>query len=263
LPATGIGVIQHAIMNSRQILTYPKPIIVVKSINADVMSYDVTFFIADLTSATPAQNELFDLIFRHLVAAGIRLAVSDGTVSEAGQGALAVPMSEAERVLEQATIFAALTREEQAALAQKLQRKLYEPGEILLERGVVLDSMFLIASGVLSVTHPEGTRWVEILRLGPGDHFGEIALLTGEGAWGRITALTPAIAYELSKKDLAPILEARPQVAHELSRVLAERQAAGRTIASTQPGTSQPAANMSHWFAERLQKLFNLTGDAQ
>jgi small-conductance mechanosensitive channel/CRP-like cAMP-binding protein len=263
LPATGIGVIQHAIMNSRQVLTYPKPIILVKAINADVIGYDVTFFIADLTTATGAQNELFDLIFRHLVAAGIRLASSDGTVPDGGQGALAAPESEAGRVLEQATIFAALTREERAALAKKLQRKLYEPGEILLERGVVLDSLFLIASGVLSVTHPEGTRWVEILRLGPGDHFGEIALLTGEGAWGRITALTPAVAYELPKKDLAPILEARPQVAHELSRVLAQRQAAGRTISSVQPVTGEPAANMSRWFTERLQKLFNLAGDAE
>jgi small-conductance mechanosensitive channel len=237
LPATEISVIEHAILNSRQILSYPKSIIRVKSINADVMGYEVTFFIADLASATDAQNEFFDLIFRHLVAAGIKLAASDGTVPEAGQGALAEAKTEAERVLEQATIFAALTKEEQVALAEKLQRKLYEPGEILLDRGVVLDSLFLIASGVLSVTHLDGTRWVEILRLGPGDHFGEIALLTGEGAFGRITALTPAVAYELPKKDLAPILEARPQVA-EFSRVLAERQAAGRTVASAEPGTS-------------------------
>ena len=263
LPATGIGVIEHAILNSRQILSYPKSIIRVKSINADVMGYEVTFFIADLSSATGAQNEFFDLIFRHLVAAGIKLAASDGTVPEAGQGALAEPKTEAERVLEQATIFAALTKEERAALGEKLQRKLYEPGEILLDRGVVLDSLYLIASGVLSVTHPDGTRWVEILRLGPGDHFGEIALLTGEGAWGRITALTSSVAYELPKKDLAPILEARPQVAHEFSRVLAERQAAGRTVASAEPGTSPPAANMSHWFTERLQKLFNLRVDPE
>jgi small-conductance mechanosensitive channel len=262
LPATGIGVIQHAILNSRQILNYPKPIVRVTSINADVMGYEVTFFIADLNGATGAQNEFFDLAFRHLVAAGIRLAASDGTVPEAGQGALAEPKSEAARVLDQAMIFAALTKEERATLAEKLKRKLYEPGEILLERGVVLESLFFIANGVVSVTHPDGPRWTEVLRLGPGDHFGEIALLTGEGAWGRIAALTPAVTYELPKKDLAPILEARPQVAHELSRVLAERQAAGRSIASA-PGTSAPPANMSHWFTERLQKLFNLGADPE
>ena len=54
-----------------------------------------------------------------------------------------------------------------------------------------MGSLFLIVSGVLSVAHPEGAQWAEILRLGPADHFGEIGLLTGAGPSARITALTP------------------------------------------------------------------------
>ncbi|HSY89551.1 MAG TPA: mechanosensitive ion channel family protein [Verrucomicrobiae bacterium] len=259
LPATGVGITEHAILNSRLILTYPKASVVVKAINADIITYEVTFFVADLGSATAAQNDLLDLIFRHFSAAHVEFARSDGTVSPGGSDA--EPASDSQRVLAQSTIFADLTPEERAALANKLQRKLYEPGEALLEPGVVLSSLFLIGSGVLSVTHPEAKKWVEILRLGPGDHFGEIALLTGEGAWGRITALTPTVVYELPKKDLAPILEARPQVAHELSRALAQRQAAGRMVSSAERGTSEPTANASRWFTERLQKLFNLRSE--
>ena len=212
-----------------------------------------------MASATAAQNDFLDLIFRHFSAAHVRLAKSDGTVSSSGPEA--EPASDSERILAQSTIFAELTPEERAALAKKLQRKLYEPGEVLLEPGVVLSSLFLVGSGVLSVTHLEGTKWVEILRLGPDDHFGEIALLTGVGSIGRITALTPTVVYELPKKDLAPILEARPQVAHELSRALAQRQAAGRMVSSAGRGTSEPTANASRWFTERLQKLFNLRND--
>ena len=52
---------------------------------------------------------------------------------------------------------------------------------------------------------------MELLRLGPGDHFGEIGMLTGAGAIARISALTPTTVYELAKADLTPILEARPQ----------------------------------------------------
>jgi CRP-like cAMP-binding protein len=37
----------------------------------------------------------------------------------------------------------------------------------------------------------------------------------------------PSTVYELAKTDLAPILEARPQIAQELSRALAQRQARG------------------------------------
>ena len=253
LPATGVAILGHAILNSRLILSYPKASIVVKAINADVITYEVTSFVADLASATPAQNDLLDLISRHFSAAHVRLAKSDGTVSSSGPEA--EPASNLERVLAQSTIFAELTPEERAALAKKLQRKLYEPGEVLLEPGVVLSSLFLVGSGVLSVTHPEGTKWAEILRLGPDDHFGEIGLLTGVGSIGRITALTPTVVYELPKKDLAPILEARPQVAHELSRALAQRQAAGRMV------SREPTANASHWFSERLQQLFKLRNE--
>lgn len=48
----------------------------------------------------------------------------------------------------------------------------------------------------------------------------------------RKAVLTPAVIYELAKADLTPVLEARPQVAHDLSYQLEQRQAAGHTIAA-------------------------------
>lgn len=254
-PAAGIEVIDHAILNSRRILAMPKPWISVKSISADTIAYDVTFFIADLSSSTAAQNELFDLIFRHMAAAGLALAVSAAGAVPSRPTAAA---TEEERVLEQSAIFGTLTKEERSALAKKLQRKLHQKGERLLEPGVLLQSLYLVGSGVLSVTRPEGSRQVEFLRLGPGDHYGEIALLTHTAAVGQITALTPATLYELAKADLTPILEASPKVTQMLCQSLAQRQAAGRTIASSvEHGTTESPANVSHWFAERFQRLFD------
>jgi CRP-like cAMP-binding protein len=73
-----------------------------------------------------------------------------------------------------------------------------------------------------------------------------------------ITALTSATVYELPKADLAPILEARPQVAKELSHALAQRQAAGRIIATDELGNTEETRNLSDWFSERIHKLFDL-----
>jgi hypothetical protein len=39
-----------------------------------------------------------------------------------------------------------------------------------------------------------------------------------------LKALVPVTTYELAKEDLAPVLEARPDVSHELCRALAKRQ---------------------------------------
>jgi small-conductance mechanosensitive channel/CRP-like cAMP-binding protein len=254
-PATGIPIIEHAILNSRRILSMPKPWITIKSVYADVIVYGVTFFIADLSSSTAAQNELLDLLYRHLAAAGLSLAVSpDGTAPIRPPA----PATEEERVLAQSAIFATLPDAERGVLAKKLQRKLHDPGNVLAQPGAPLQSLFLVGSGVLSVTRPQDGRQVEILRLGPGDHFGEIGLLTGAPVMGFITALAPAAVYELAKKDLTPTLEANPQITQELCRALTQRQAAGRTIVSTvEHGTTESEASVSRWFAERFQRLFD------
>jgi len=83
-------------------------------------------------------------------------------------------------------------------------------------------------------------------------------MLTGTPSVARISALTPATVYELPKADLAPILEARPQVARELSHALAERQAAGRIVNPAELGTVRSTRHVSHWFSKRIRKLFNL-----
>ena len=64
------------------------------------------------------------------------------------------------------------------------------------------------------------------------------------------------------KDDLAPILKARPQVAHELSRALARVQALRQKVFAAQDSPTQATPEGTRWFADRLQKLFNLRSDA-
>ena len=86
----------------------------------------------------------------------------------------------------------------------------------------------------------------------------ELAAGTGAGAVGKISALVPTTVYELSKDDLAPVLEARPPVAQELCRALARRQAAGQLIASPEIDADVPANRVAGWFSDRLHRLFDL-----
>jgi small-conductance mechanosensitive channel/CRP-like cAMP-binding protein len=258
-PSTGIDILRDALWNSRRILAFPQPSIVVQSMNTAFVDYELMFFVKDLNSVAETQNELFDLIHRHLASADIQLAPLQGPPSSArAEDAPRMLKSGAERVLEQVSIFASLTPEERVALSAKLKPQRHHRGDTLLQPGTVLQSLFLIGSGVLSVSRHEGKSEIELLRLGPGDHFGEIALLTGTPAAATITALTPATVYELSKVDLAPILEARPQVAQELSHALAQRQAAGRIIATDELGNTEATRHLSDWFSERIHRLFDL-----
>src|SRR5215469_5635563 len=223
--------------------------------NAAYTEFEIAFFVEELSSTVKAQNELFDLIYRHLAAADIDLAspqnapVADGELRKSG--------SRAERLLKLVAIFATFTPEERSVIAAKLKEKSYDEGEILVEPGAVLQSLFIVGSGVLSFTREEIEGDIELLRLGPGDHFGEIGMLTGAGAVAKLTALIPTTVYELAKADLTPILEARPQIAQELCRALAQRQAVARLDASPEIDEILPKHRLTSWFSERLHRLYD------
>jgi hypothetical protein len=83
-------------------------------------------------------------------------------------------------------------------------------------------------------------------------------LLTGAAAIAKISALVPTTVHELAKADLTPILEARPQVAQELCRALARRQAAGRLIASDELTERVPSHRLTSWFSDRIHRLYDI-----
>jgi small-conductance mechanosensitive channel len=117
-PESGVRMLKLAVLNSRLILEVPRPSVRVLSIDAGHTEFEITFFVQQLGSATKAQNELFDLIFRHLAAAGIHLAspleAPDGDLEE---GTLKPEMTPAARVFDLVGIFDGLAPSERAAIA--------------------------------------------------------------------------------------------------------------------------------------------------
>ena len=262
-PASGTNILELAVLNSRSILAIPRPTVRVVSIDAAQTGYELTFFIEQLGSATEAQNELFDLIFRHVTAAGAQLAApkngSYQSPQSPGDEALKKEKTGPEIVLDLVPIFSSLTPNERAAIAAKLKQMSYEKGDTVVEPGTVLQSLFIVGNGVLSVARRHSGGETELLRFGPGDTFGEMGLLTGASCGASIAALAPATVYELAKTDLAPILEARPQIAQELSRALAQQQDAGRALAPAALDKTEATRRLSTWFSERIHQLFELT----
>jgi len=211
-PASGTNILELAVLNSRSILAFPRPTVRVVSIDAAQTAYELTFFIEKHGFETEAQNELFDLIFRHVTAVGVQLASpKDGPYQSRDDEALKTEKTGPQIVLDLVAMFATLTTNERAAIAAKLKQASYEKGDTVVEPGTVLQSLFIVGNGVLSVTRTDSGGETELLRFGPGDTFGEIGLLTGASCGASVTALAPATVYELAKTDLAPILEAIDQ----------------------------------------------------
>jgi small-conductance mechanosensitive channel/CRP-like cAMP-binding protein len=258
-PAICAEILRHAVLNTRLILATPAPSVGVESITADAIEFDISFFVEELAQSTRAQNELFEWIYRHLAAAGIGWASTESHptwLPEATTPKNAKTASE--RAIDLVAIFAHLTEEERKTLAGKTRHKHYDEGQILVEPGNVLNSVFVIGAGVVSLTAVSSEGEIELLRIGPGDHFGEIGMLTGHPSEATLKALVPVTTYELAKEDLAPVLEARPEVSHELCRALAKRQAAGQLIAAADIDKNVPPRRVAAWFSDRLHRLFDL-----
>src|SRR5277367_2834958 len=259
-PASGKAILELALLNSQLIMTYPAPSVLVSSIDARQTQYEVTFFLAQQDSDTDAQNELFYLIFRHTVAAGARLAPpKDAPYQPRDDEPLRIEQLKPGAIVDLAEIFVSLTANERAEIAGKLKQASYEKGEALVKPDDVLQSLFIVGSGVLEATRRNDDGENDQLRFGPGDYFGEMGLLAGTPASATIAALSPSIVYELTKSDLRPVLEARPEIAQELSRALAQRFAAGRGLARTAVDTSVAAKGLSAWISVQMHRLFELS----
>jgi small-conductance mechanosensitive channel/CRP-like cAMP-binding protein len=260
-PAGGSEILRSAVLNTVLILSSPAPLISIKSITGDAVEYEISFFVEQLGQTTRAQNELFDRISRHLAADGLALAATQTPMpvvpSPAAPPAPEKPL--AERALALVELFAALTAAERKELAAKAVERHYDEGEVLVKVGTVLQSLHVIAAGVVSITQVHSEGEIELLRLGPGDHFGEIGLLTGKATGAGARALTLVTLYELSKDDLAPLIEARPEVSQAMCRSLARRQAAGQAMAAAEIDQNLPPSRVAAWFSERLHRLFDLT----
>ena len=257
IPSAAAEPLRHAVLNCRLILEVPAPSVTLKSINAGYNEFDVTFFVEDLGSTTAAQNELYDLIYRHLGAAGIDLAPPPAKSGRGADPRRPPPGSPAELLLGQVAAFATLTPAERAAAAERLKPRSYDQGDILYEPGTVLQSLSIIASGVVSCTHEDDEFEAELARLGPAEFFGELGLLTDAAARVCVTALTTVTVYELAKDGLAGVLAAHPEVAEALHRSLASRQALINP--AIEPSDELQAHGMRSWFSDWLHHRYGIS----
>jgi small-conductance mechanosensitive channel len=254
-------ILRTVLLSSNSIMASPAPNVEIKSLDAQAIEFELSFRVKDFATASKARHEVYDLIYRHAKAAGLALASSKEAVSvSVGQSNVATavaPRATALRLIDTLPLFASLTEEEKEALATTMVRRTYRKGEVLVAQGNKLHSMFVIRTGVVTVSRKDGNDGeVELGRLSPGDYFGEGSCLTGSGEHGSVRALTFTVAYEIDQATLAKILRDRPSIADEISVTLSQRaKSMGAGIASD---TDAVAGQSASWLVGRIRQLFEL-----
>jgi putative ABC transport system ATP-binding protein len=126
-------------------------------------------------------------------------------------------------------LFKKLTPSEIANVADRMQKRKYARGDVIIRQGDVGEEFFVIARGSVSVTaQKSGGPESQIATLGPGDVFGEMALLTDEPRNATVSALEDLETYYLDKKGFQEALELSAAFKDQLRQVYFDRYPALR-----------------------------------
>jgi uncharacterized membrane protein len=145
-------------------------------------------------------------------------------------------------------LFEGLSDDDLAAIAARLQKRSFRAGEIVFHQGDLGDSMYFVNHGSVNIHLPgEDSRRISLKDLGPGEFFGEVALLDGEPRTASALCSTNTTLLELQREALEEYLKNRPQAAMSILRSMGQRMR--RTISLLD---SRAAKNVDEEFERNL-----------
>ncbi len=156
---------------------------------------------------------------RAQLARQITTAVGDATTA----------LLHAERYIEELKharkMFPNAPREVVAMSASRMDTLRFAADATIIAEGAAADRLYVITQGrvVVTRTGADGAE-AEINRLGPGDYFGEVGLLTGASRNATVKAATPVEVLVLNKDTFATLVQSSQATANELRMVAETRR---------------------------------------
>jgi small-conductance mechanosensitive channel/CRP-like cAMP-binding protein len=210
------------------VLAAPPPKIFLVDFADSSLTYEVKFWIGNHA----AYNEIYDAVrtsvWYALQRAKIAIPSPIRTVQiERKRPALFQLPEEMRAVIRAKPFFKCLTDEQVKKIVGAATVGLFGRGERIVEQGAQGSSMFILLTGsaAVYVGHQDGDGApTRVASLQPGDYFGEMSLLTGEARSATVAATSDSEILEISKAQLAQILQENTALLTSLSEMLAQRR---------------------------------------
>ncbi len=101
--------------------------------------------------------------------------------------------------------------------------KVYRDGEVILRQGEVGDCIYVIQSGRVEVLHERNGKAVQLVVLGEGDTFGEIAILERGTRSATVRALGEVRVLTLDKRTILRRIHEDPSLVFRTMQGMARR----------------------------------------
>ncbi|MCC6647685.1 MAG: mechanosensitive ion channel family protein [Polyangiaceae bacterium] len=201
--------------------------------HASVARYAVRYYLTDLARDDPTSSVILSRVFSSLSRAEIPLGIPaaalfvEDRTEKRELRKVEREIARRAEVLAGLDLFRTLTDDERHDLARRLRVTPFAAGEIITRQGAVAHWLYVLARGSadVRVRTADGDEGVVATVVAP-TIFGEQGLMTGERRNATVVASGEVLCLRLDKEDFREFILARPEMADEISRVLAERQLA-------------------------------------
>ena len=219
------SVVLRTLSEIPEVVTHPAPQCRFSKYEESAISYRIRYFLVDFNEAERLTDEIYSRLWYRLRREGIEVPFPQRVyTARRREHPQEVAQRRLEELLASVDLFALLSRAESAALAGQVFQRSFGAGERVIEAGQAGKTFYVVASGEILV-HAGGTdpsADPELKRLGPGEYFGELALLTGEPH--TVTAAEDVVLLELNRETMARLFHRHPRLARQVSTVLAKRR---------------------------------------
>ncbi len=124
--------------------------------------------------------------------------------------------------LQQLALFMEFTKAEMETLIELADPIIFKPGSVVVQQDETGDALYIVVSGDASVTHKRDGRELTLATLGPGDFFGELALVDDGPRSATVTAASQCIMLKVPHAVVRALADVYPHAAFKLLMAIAK-----------------------------------------
>ncbi len=237
------------------ILSDPAPSVRVDSFLDSGIQYKLYFFIEDYGSILKVRDDVLDRVWYAVTREGQSFPYPHREVIRKEAAAPFLLSEDAIREhLRGIDILAPLGEEDLQLLARNVRLCVYGRGERVVRQGEEGNSLFIILRGGLEV-RLDGKK---VGRLGAGEFFGEMSLLTGGKRRATVVAEEEVRLIEVSKEALSPVISSLPSILKGLSEALERRLEQIAAARRVRAGDVEPPPHQDA-ILQKLMRFFGIS----
>jgi len=212
--------------------TEPVPQVLFIGVKDSYAHYCVRYWLTDLDVDDPTDSAVRIRVWFALRRAGIPLSIPASTVflthetPEREQRKAEHEAATRLTALSSVDLFRGLPEEMRKELSSQLAYMPFAAGEAVTREGDKDDGLFILVQGEAAVRIGAGSEEREVAKLGAGQFFGEMSLMTGEARTATVIATSDLVTYRISKPSFQRILQETPAIAEQIAEVLVTRRTA-------------------------------------